>query len=56
VRTECGEPAEGLTYDKFRVKLERNRDQLVQKYGCRSVRFQVYVKEGRAALKATPVR
>lgn len=56
VREECGEPAEGLTYDKFRVKLERNKEQLVQKYGCRSVRFQVYVKEGRAALKATPVR
>jgi len=28
----------------------------VQKYGCRTVRFQVYVKDGRAALKATPVR
>jgi hypothetical protein len=56
VRAECGEPAEGLTYDRFRVKLEKNRDQLVQKYGCRTVRFQVYVKEGKAALKATPVR
>ncbi|HSN92278.1 MAG TPA: MXAN_5187 C-terminal domain-containing protein [Anaeromyxobacteraceae bacterium] len=56
VRAECGEPAEGLTYEKFRVKLERNKEQLVQKYGCRTVRFQVYVKEGRAALKATPVR
>ena len=56
VRVECGEPAEGLSYEKFRVKLEKNKDQLVQKYGCRTVRFQVYVKEGRAALKATPVR
>jgi hypothetical protein len=56
VRVECGEPSEGLTYDKFRVKLEKNKEQLVQKYGCRTVRFQVYVKEGRAALKATPVR
>jgi HAMP domain-containing protein len=56
VRVKCGEPSEGLTYDKFRLKLEKNKEQLVQKYGCRTVRFQVYVKEGRAALKATPVR
>jgi hypothetical protein len=56
VRTECGESAEGLTFDRFRGKLEKNKDQLVQKYGCRTVRFQVYVKEGKAALKATPVR
>jgi hypothetical protein len=56
VRTQCGESSEGLTFDRFRVKLEKNKDQLVQKYGCRTVRFQVYVKEGKTALKATPVR
>jgi hypothetical protein len=56
VRRECGEAAEGLTYERFRSKLEKNRDQLVTKYACKSVRFQVYVKEGKAALKATPVR
>jgi hypothetical protein len=56
VRTECGEQAEGLTYERFRTKLESNRAALVAKYGCRTVRFQVYVKEGKAALKATPVK
>jgi hypothetical protein len=56
VRAECGEPSDGLSYDKFRVKLVKNKEQLVQKYGCKTVRFQVYVKEGKAALKATPVR
>jgi len=56
VREECGELSEGLTFDRFRLKLEKNRDQLVQKYNCKTVRFQVYVKEGRAALKATPVK
>ena len=55
-RERCGEPADGLTYDKFAVKLRKNREQLVQKYSCRTVRFQVYVKEGKAALKATPVK
>jgi len=56
VREECGESVEGLTWERFRQKLQKNRDSLVQKYACRTVRFQVYVKEGKAALKATPVR
>ena len=56
VRERCGEVGDGLTFEKFAGKLRKNRDQLVQKYGCRTVRFQVYVKDGRAALKATPVR
>lgn len=55
-RERCGEPADGLTYDKFKAKLLKNKEQLVQKYSCKSVRFQVYVKDGKAALKATPVK
>jgi hypothetical protein len=55
-RASCGEATEGLTYDKFRLKLDGNKAALVSKYGCRSVKFQVYVKEGKAALKATPVK
>ncbi len=56
VRRDCGESAEGVPYQRFRNKLQQNRDHLVAKYGCKSVRFQVYVKEGKAALKASPVR
>jgi hypothetical protein len=56
VREQCGESRQGIPYDRFRLKLQKNREQLVAKYGCRTVRFQVYVKEGRAALKASPVR
>jgi hypothetical protein len=55
-RASCGESTEGLTYERFRGKLEGNKAQLVAKYGCKTVRFQVYVKEGKAALKATPVK
>ncbi|QDE98979.1 MXAN_5187 family protein [Myxococcus xanthus] len=55
-RERCGEAADGLTYDKFVQKLRKNKEQLVQKYACKTVRFQVYVKEGKAALKATPVK
>jgi hypothetical protein len=54
-RTQCGEGLDGVTYDKFVVKLRQNRSQLIERYGCASVRFQVYVKDGKTALKATPV-
>jgi len=56
VRAAQGEVVDGVTWDRFRDKLRKNRDLLVHKYACRTVRFQVYVKEGKAALKATPVR
>lgn len=55
-REKCGEPADGLTFEKFAAKLRKNKEQLVAKYNCKTVRFQVYVKDGKAALKATPVR
>jgi hypothetical protein len=55
-RGECGEASGGLTFERFAQKLASNKSALVAKYGCRTVRFQVYVKEGKAALKATPVR
>ena len=56
VRVDCGESVEGLTWERFRDKLRKNRGALAQKYACRTVRFAVYVKDGRAALKATPMR
>jgi hypothetical protein len=55
-RGECGEVASGLTFERFAQKLASNKAALVAKYSCRTVRFQVYVKDGKAALKATPVR
>ncbi|MFO0722278.1 MAG: MXAN_5187 C-terminal domain-containing protein [Myxococcota bacterium] len=56
MRKACGEPTADLAFDRFVTKLRKNRDGLVQKYNCRTVRFQVYEKDGKAALKATPVR
>lgn len=55
-KRECGEPTEGLSYEKFQHTLKKNRDALIERHGCKHVRFSVYVKEGRASLKATPVR
>ncbi|HEY0193135.1 MAG TPA: MXAN_5187 family protein [Kofleriaceae bacterium] len=52
----CGESTTGLVYERFAEKLVKNRDDLMTKTGCREVRFTVYVKDGKAALKATPVK
>lgn len=56
MKEQCGEPTKGLTYDKFVVTLRKNKEQIVSKHGAANVRFTVYVKDGKAALKATPVR
>jgi hypothetical protein len=55
-KRDCGESTVGLTRDKFLQKLRDNKASLVAKHNCRTVRFSVYVKDGKAALKATPVR
>jgi hypothetical protein len=56
LKQSCNESTSGLTYQKFSEKLIKNRDDLIAKTGCKEVRFTVYVKDGKAALKATPVR
>jgi hypothetical protein len=55
-RQRTGEGSGSLTLDKFRAKLASNKEQLIAKYGCRTARFSVYIKDGKAAIKATPVR
>jgi hypothetical protein len=56
LKQSCNESIAGLIYEKFAEKLAKNRDDLITKTGCREVRFTVYVKDGKAALKATPVK
>jgi hypothetical protein len=56
LKARCGESTESLTFEKFASKLRDNRDALMAKHACSEVRFEVYVKDGKAALKATPVK
>jgi hypothetical protein len=56
LKRQCGESVDSLTFSKFASKLRKNRDALIAKHGCKSVKFQVYIKDGKAALKATPVK
>lgn len=54
-KNSCGESTAGLTSEKFRQRLLDSRGQMMAKHSCRTVRFSVYVKDGKAALRSTPV-
>jgi hypothetical protein len=56
MRKRCNEPTSSLSFEKFQLQLRKNKDALVKQYGCRRVKFTVYEKDGKAALKATPIR
>jgi hypothetical protein len=56
-RRECGESTAELTFEKFTVTLRKNREQIMtSRPDAASVRFSVYVKDGKAALKASPTK
>ena len=57
VKAACGEPTENLTFDRFAAKLRKNeRDLKKNRPDIRDVEFTVYVKDGKAALKAKVVK
>lgn len=56
-RKQCGESTADLTFEKFCVTLRKNRDQILSaRSDALGVRFSVYVKDGKAALKAVPTK
>jgi hypothetical protein len=55
-KRECGESTDGLTFERFAITLRKNKEGIVAKSGVSNVHFSVYVKDGKAALKATPVK
>jgi hypothetical protein len=55
-KQRCGESIAGLTLERFRLRLQENRNTLMAKHACRTVRFAVHVKDGKASLRATPVK
>jgi hypothetical protein len=52
----CGEPIEGFTYEKFAKKLRKQSDDLMARPDVADVQFSVYVKDGKAALRAKVVK
>ena len=55
-KRECGEPTDALTYEKFEGTLRKNRQAIIAQHNVERVKFTVYVKEGKAKLKANPIR
>jgi len=56
LKQQCGENTDGFTYEKFETTLKKNRDTLMNRHGAKRVKFSVYVKDGKAALKASPLK
>ncbi|MCB9707778.1 MAG: hypothetical protein H6714_03155 [Myxococcales bacterium] len=56
IKTRCGEPTAGFTYEKFLAAVNKNREQIIKRHNAKDVRFTVYEKNGKAALKAKPLR
>jgi hypothetical protein len=55
LRAETGESG-NLSYERFAAKLRQNREQLLARGNVRAVRFTVYKKDGKAAIKASAVK
>jgi hypothetical protein len=56
LREQTGEGSGNVSYEKFAARLRKNREDLLAKHGARGVRFAVYLKEGKAAIKASTTR
>jgi len=54
LKKQCGESIEGFSYERFEQTLRKRTNELKQRHGAKTVRFSVYVKDGKAALKASP--
>jgi hypothetical protein len=52
----CGEATEGFTYEKFAKKLRKQSETLMSRAEVTDVQFSVYVKDGKAALRAKVVK
>ena len=55
-RESTGQGSSGLTRERLGAQLEQQAATLRQRFGVAEVRFRVVVEDGRAKLKATPVR
>ncbi|MDJ0763758.1 MAG: MXAN_5187 family protein [Myxococcota bacterium] len=56
LKKKLGESVAQLTFDRFLGTLKKNRDTLMARYDCKQVKFQVYEKDGKASLRATPIK
>jgi hypothetical protein len=55
LKEQCGESTAGFSYEKFEQTLKKKSEQLCAQHSAKRVKFSVYEKEGKAALKASPI-
>jgi hypothetical protein len=55
-RRSCGEKVGEADRARIAAQIEKQRKAILEKYACKAVRFRVVVEDGKARLKATPVR
>jgi hypothetical protein len=55
-REACGQGAQGLTREKLEALLDAQAAAIRTRFGCAEVRFRVVVEDGKAKVRATPVR
>lgn len=55
-RNSCGQGGDGLDRARVQALLDRQRSAILEKYGCRDVKFKVVVEDGKTRLKAKPIR
>lgn len=55
-REACGQAAQGLTREKLQALLDEQAAAIRSRFGCAEVRFRVVVEDGKAKVRATPVR
>ena len=56
LKIQYEEPIDEITFDRFVQHLRTARMQYVQKHGETAIKFKVYSKNGRVAIKARPIR
>lgn len=56
LKMDCGETIDNLKFERFVQTLEKNKELIKQKFpNCKRVEFKVYIKEGKASIKASPL-
>jgi hypothetical protein len=55
-KKRTGEPTDGLTYDRLVRTLQKQVPSIQAKTGCKRVDFKIEIKQGKAILKAVPVK
>jgi hypothetical protein len=55
-KVACGENVQNLTFERFKATLKKQEEAIRERTRCKKVEFRVYVKDGKAALKASPIK